>query len=774
MIEAFGVLLTMLISLIPLIASFVVLTRMRTMKRRADLHEAIIADLSRRVAELSSGEKPAQSPTFDYPATGSPAPVDTAPVDAPPADAPPVDSPPDVIPPPPQHHVQSQRELEMVFGGTWLTRIGAVAIVLGTVFFLKYAFDVGLINETMRVIIGAVAGLGLIVGAERWRARGLNLFAQGLAGAGIPILYLTVYASFNFYHLLAQPVAFGLMCIVTAIAVGVSLRHNSVVIATMGALGGVSTPFWLSTGEMNTVGLFGYLLVLFVGMLWLNHRRPAWLSVSVVAHIGVWIFWSYWMSVRGSMPDPDVIEATVFALTFLCAGVFYQSMIERDGNVRPHALVTRALHGMHLVMMYFMTLGAISSDIAWENGATAGLLGIAVVAMALLLRRDQYADTASMYMVLGLLGLAHAISFMHGTYIESIGLATVSLASMYLLGNRHGTAEMLVTGLILCQSLMMALPEAAFRSFPTVASAPFLNGRSAALIINAVAMIAWSGFAGTSLRLPSISQIIISASGYLMLVWCVHLEVFSLTANSDLVVYPMISAVASWPAAFAHALASMVSVLLCCLLILSHSAHKRQDVTVAGIAGSAFACLWWLAHVAVSEDPSMIPAYVNVRMFSGMVISAVLFITARRAVTSELPLVTRHASSIIGACLVIFSFTFITIEVVWPEVITIHAAAALDKTSELVDAWNRFHLRMSATWIVYSILLMIIGFMRRMRPTRIAALILLLVTIGKVFLYDLSFLQQPYRIVSFIALGVILLAAGFMYQRFKSVILDGE
>jgi uncharacterized membrane protein len=764
---AFGFFLSILTSLVPLIASFVLLMRIRTMKRRADLHEAIIADLSRRVAELSSGEKPAQTPTFEHSAT-----VDLAPVDAAPVDAAPVDSPPGVIPPPPQHHVQSQRELEMVFGGTWLTRIGAVAIVLGTVFFLKYAFDVGLINETMRVIIGTVVGLVLIIGAERWRARGLHLFAQGLAGAGIPILYLSVYASYNFYQLLPQPMAFGLMCFVTAIAVGVSLRHNSVVIATLGALGGVCTPYWLTTGEMNTVGLFGYLLVLFIGMLWLNYRRPAWLTVSVAAHAGVWAFWWYWMSVRSSMPDPDVIEATVLALTFLCAGVLYQSMIERDGNVRPHALVTRALHGMHLVMMYFMTLSAISSDITWENGATAGLLGIAVVAMALLFRRDQYADTASMYMVLGLLGLAHATSFMHGTYIESIGLATVSLASMYLLGNRHGKAEMVVTGLILCQSLMMALPEAAFRSFPTVASAPFLNGRSAALIINAAAVIAWSGFAGTSLRLPSINQIIISVAGYLMLVWCVHLEVFSLTANADLVVYPMISAVASWPAAFAHALASLVSVVLCCLLILSHRVHERQDVVIAGIAGSVFACLWWLTHVAVAEDPSMIPAYVNVRMFSGMIICAALIVTARRAVASETPLVARHARSIIGACLVIFSFTFITIEVVWPEVIAIEAAAADDKTSELVDAWNRFHLRMSATWIAYSIVLMIIGFVRRMRPTRIAALILLLLTIGKVFLYDLSFLQQPYRIVSFIALGVILLAAGFMYQRFKSVIFE--
>jgi uncharacterized membrane protein len=70
-------------------------------------------------------------------------------------------------------------------------------------------------------------------------------------------------------------------------------------------------------------------------------------------------------------------------------------------------------------------------------------------------------------------------------------------------------------------------------------------------------------------------------------------------------------------------------------------------------------------------------------------------------------------------------------------------------------------------------MLMIFGFARRLSAVRVGALVLLLVTILKVFLYDLSFLEQPYRIVSFIALGAILLAAGFMYQRFKHRIVDG-
>jgi uncharacterized membrane protein len=45
------------------------------------------------------------------------------------------------------------------------------------------------------------------------------------------------------------------------------------------------------------------------------------------------------------------------------------------------------------------------------------------------------------------------------------------------------------------------------------------------------------------------------------------------------------------------------------------------------------------------------------------------------------------------------------------------------------------------------------------------ALILIFCTIAKVFMYDLSNLTGVLRILSFLALGVLLMAASFIYQR---------
>jgi uncharacterized membrane protein len=71
----------------------------------------------------------------------------------------------------------------------------------------------------------------------------------------------------------------------------------------------------------------------------------------------------------------------------------------------------------------------------------------------------------------------------------------------------------------------------------------------------------------------------------------------------------------------------------------------------------------------------------------------------------------------------------------------------------------------SALWMAYGAMLMIVGFWRSSAFVRWQALLLIAVTTAKVFIYDTSQLDHVYRILSFIALGVLLLAVSFAYQR---------
>ena len=71
----------------------------------------------------------------------------------------------------------------------------------------------------------------------------------------------------------------------------------------------------------------------------------------------------------------------------------------------------------------------------------------------------------------------------------------------------------------------------------------------------------------------------------------------------------------------------------------------------------------------------------------------------------------------------------------------------------------------SALWMAYGAMLMVIGFLRRSAFVRWQALLLIAATTAKVFIYDVSELDRQYRIISFIVLGVLLLAISFVYQR---------
>jgi uncharacterized membrane protein len=71
----------------------------------------------------------------------------------------------------------------------------------------------------------------------------------------------------------------------------------------------------------------------------------------------------------------------------------------------------------------------------------------------------------------------------------------------------------------------------------------------------------------------------------------------------------------------------------------------------------------------------------------------------------------------------------------------------------------------SALGMGYGALLMVIGFWRKSAFFRWQALFLIAATILKVFIYDVSQLDRGYRILSFMILGVLLLAVSFVYQK---------
>lgn len=84
-----------------------------------------------------------------------------------------------------------------------------------------------------------------------------------------------------------------------------------------------------------------------------------------------------------------------------------------------------------------------------------------------------------------------------------------------------------------------------------------------------------------------------------------------------------------------------------------------------------------------------------------------------------------------------------------------------------LDVRQQGQVALSALWGTVGFGVLVLGLRRDLRLVRLGALTLLLVTVAKVFMFDLATLTSIYRVMSFIGLGLFLLTAAFVWQRLR-------
>jgi len=104
------------------------------------------------------------------------------------------------------------------------------------------------------------------------------------------------------------------------------------------------------------------------------------------------------------------------------------------------------------------------------------------------------------------------------------------------------------------------------------------------------------------------------------------------------------------------------------------------------------------------------------------------------------------------------------------EIHAFFAGRALDATIEGVgmaaaSAGLAEQLTLSVTWAVYAVVLIAIGIRRNYAPARYFAIALFGLTVAKVLMNDIAGLDRFYRMLTVLAVGVLLLVASYLYQR---------
>jgi uncharacterized membrane protein len=698
----------------------------------------------------------------------------------------------------PEYEPPTKRDFEAVVGGNWFNWIGIVAVTFGVAFFLKLAIDNDWIGPGGRVSLGAAAGLGMLALGERLRGRGLRQYAYVLSGGGVLILYLSIYAAFNFYKLVSQPIAFILMAGVTAGTVLLSVRLNALPVAVLGLIGGFLTPVLLSTGLDNQAALFVYVALLDAGVLAVAYFKR-WNSLNFLSFFATALMTFGWLIEHYS---PEKLWTTLFFASLLFLLYSLLAVVHNLLPRRPARWFDLLLVSANATLYYSLVYGLLIDE-GYERRlpATAAVIVSALFVLlfyaAWRLNRAErllaytYVAAAVTFFTVAL-GIQYELHWVTVAWaVEGMMLTWAGLRAGEPSARR---AALFIFALAALHWLGWDLPDSAFRE--GAAFVPLLNRRalSCAALVAALASAVWlyrregaRGRLSEGEREAAASALGLAAHALGLALLTFDLNDYFAARGAGAGASGLREGVERADNARMFSFTVLWGIYGAGLLAYGARRGRRAlryagvlllgAATVGAVAGAlpyydapwhvpvfnptfaAFALLVALYFYAArlythdaalpEEERMVVPALVviaNVLAVVALSAEASGYFEARvAAARAQLPPAPTFAAT--------------------PEEYSARVAEYARLSQPLRDLELARQLSLSIIWALYGAGLLVVGRLRRARLLRLMALALLGLTTLKVFFFDLASLDRVYRIISFIALGLVLLTVSYLYQR---------
>ena len=630
---------------------------------------------------------------------------------------------------------------EWLLGGNWLAKIGVVALVFGIGFFLKLAFDNNWIGETGRVALGLGLGLAFLGAGEYWQKR-YPIWSQPITGGGIAILYLSIFAAFSFYQLIPPLPALGLSFLVTVTGAGLALRNESMAIAVLGIMGGFLTPVLLSEHLPDERILLAYVLVLDLGVLALATFRN-WRWFTLLGLLGSLALFGFWLD--GLDPGLLLAQAGITAIFVIFIGA----------TTLFHIIWKRVPLPMDLSLMvinataYFgISYGLLFEEFRlWMGGFTLLLTAIyGTLGYAVLKRSPEQVYLSLFSLAVALIFLTIAIPVQLAGPWVSIAWAVEGTVliwlSFTLKMNPMRWMGMLVL-LIFSAWLLLIDTPAAFRA----------DLRS---LLNPYTLAYVLAIAATSL-----SAYLLHREREALQAWENNVFTAFLALGSLFLGVAVPVQVSGMWIPIAWATEGVA------LIWLSFRLNVYQ-LRLFALGLFAVMLVRLIAFETFSADLRAFSPIINERFAAFAAGIIAFYVAAYISWLGKEKLLTKQEWVIIPAFL--FVANLLTLWVLSVEVISTVDAALPDVARSIVN--NLMSLSLSMLWALYAALLIVLGFARRLRWVRLAGLALLMVPVVKLFVFDVFELEQGYRVVAFMGLGAILVAGGFLYQKFRGAIRE--
>ncbi len=626
---------------------------------------------------------------------------------------------PQRTPPAPPRPSAPAPDLATNLGPKILVGFGALAVFAALAFFVKYAWDNDWVGPAGRVLFGLVVSLGLVAGGLRLLSRQYRPLGQGHAGAGFAGLYVSSFGAHGFYNLIPRELAGLFLAGVTGCAILLALRLDVRLLAALAWVGAYLTPMLLSTGKDQALSLFAYLLLLGVGAVVIRRRKP-WLETAPLAFLGTCVLYAAW---AGSFYRAERFGVAAFGLAALMA------------------VFTELLPATTLLVGGLAAVG-LTIDVDRPVLLMGLLLALAAIAM---LRRPRFELSEAVSVTLSWAAVAawHMQHFKPERVGESLMLA-VSVAGVYFL-------SLAVRGLLIGEAV----------------------GAPGMVTHMAGAALLWSVLYGTFYETnPSLLGLLSVALGvvYLGLGLALtqrddkdagHLRVaLGLAAGFVTLAIPVQLGLHGITLAWA-----VEGLVLLGLGVRFASPLARA----AAYAVLGLAVLRLFARHLPLHEAAFAP-FVNPEFGSWLFVIASLAAAtwiARKAAWEEQPLDSGMRFVLTATALVLL-FGVMTGET--HESFEQQAAAAGTQGLEAAAQHARLAggLAISVLWSVFAMVLLAAGLIARSRPLFWTSYALFALAGLKVVFVDLAELDTLYRILSFLALGVLLMLGAYLNIRFSA------
>jgi uncharacterized membrane protein len=610
--------------------------------------------------------------------------------------------------------------LEEAIGGRLMLWVGTVVLVLGLAFFLKYAFDNEWITESMRVVLGIAAGVALVVTGGRFSARGYRAYGQILCGGGIAVLFIAVYAAYNFYALIGQVPAFALLVLVTAGAAMLADRQRAAGLAVMAVGGGFLTPFLVGSGTDAQLTLFTYDALLVVGTLYLANRQD-WPGLNALAYgftvltIGAWAAEFY---------TPARWLRTELFLTLFC--VLFLLILRAQLAHRGWRSVTAWVLAGAPVLYHLASLAVLEPHgvAVWVY-----LIAVTMVAVGLAVRADSTTWRVAAWVAVVLPLTAWTDSHQSERWLTANLVSAVAVFAMHALAQLDRVVRM---------ERPLSLTDNVLQH---------LNGYALLASLYASVEQVWIAIAYVLCLLAAAIHGVIAAR-----IW---------QADRRAALNALAVAVGGITVACAIELdGPWLTVALAVEGALVSAIGRQMDVRGFRIGGAALlaAAIVRYMDLSLSASPAVFQPIASEPFAMGLTLAAILyglawFYRRHEGVRAERALSGTTVSVIAASVLVVVACSAHTWDY-WRQ-----------EGLNSADARFAYSLSLSGLWTVLACLFIGAGLLRSFAPLRYLAMALFGITVLKVFLVDLSSLGGIYRILGFIGVGLVLLAVSFFYQR---------